>query len=517
MNKIRVRFAPSPTGFLHVGGLRSALYNYLFAKQNGGEFILRIEDTDQKRFVENAVESLIDSLEWSEILWDEGVFKSAKIKNDNIQVISSKKYPGIIEVGDNGPYIQSERLALYKQYADQLVKAGKAYYCFCDPERLEEMREGQIAKRQSPMYDRYCLRNVNEEEVNKKLKENLPFTIRLKVPDQEIIEFDDIIRGKVSINSNTIDNQVLLKSDGFPTYHLANVVDDHEMKITHVIRGEEWLPSTSKHILLYQAFGWEVPEFAHLPLLLSTDKKKLSKRMGDVAVEDYVKNGYLKGAIINFVALLGWNPGAGETQEIFSMDELVEKFDLKKVHKAGAVFDLKKLDWLNAQYIKKLSIDNLYELVLPFLEEKEFYNDPSPLAPLPMGEEEKKEYLKKVLMIEQERLNNLSEAGENNKFFFQEIRYDKGLLRWKDMLDSDIISSLKKSEKILSQIDAGNWTKENLEKTLLEAAGDKRGDLLWPLRAALTGEKKSPPPFEVAWVLGKEECLKRIKEAIKKI
>lgn len=487
MNKIRVRFAPSPTGQLHIGSLRSALYNYLFAKKNNGEFLLRIEDTDRVRYVEGSVEKIQEALKWAGIEWEGDI------------------------------YTQSEHLDIYKKYAEQLVKEGKAYYCFCEPERLTKMRDDQMAHKQAPMYDQYCLTNVPEEKINENLKNNCPYTIRLKVPKNEVIKFEDVVRGKVQINSNTVDDQILLKSDGYPTYHLANVVDDHLMEITHVIRGEEWLPSTPKHILLYRAFGWEAPQFAHLPLLLSTDKKKLSKRMGDVAVEDYIQKGYLKEAIINFVALLGWNPGEGETQEIFSMEELIEKFDLKKVHKAGAVFDLKKLDWLNAQYIKKLSVDELYDLALPFLEKKEFYTNPSPLAPLPKGEEEKGEYIKKVLTIEQERLENLSAVGENNKFFFQDIKYDKELLKWKNMPDEELKISLEKSKSVLENISDSDWNKENIEKLLLEAAGDKKGELLWPLRSALTGEQKSPSPFEVSWALGKQESLKRIEDAFKKL
>jgi nondiscriminating glutamyl-tRNA synthetase len=421
MEKIRVRFAPSPTGYMHVGSLRTALYNYLFAQKNGGNLLLRIEDTDRKRFVEGSVEGLINVLNWTGINYTEGVY----LEDGKIE-----------QKGDCGPYIQSERLALYKDYADQLVKDGKAYYCFCEPERLEKMREDQITSKTAPMYDRYCLNNVSAEEVNKNLKSNCPFTIRLKVPENEIIEFNDLIRGKVSIHSKTIDDQVLLKSDGFPTYHLANVIDDHLMGITHVIRAEEWLPSTPKHILLYRAFGWDIPQFAHLPLLLSTDKKKLSKRMGDVAVEDYIKKGYLKEAIINFVTLLGWNPGEGSTQEIFSMEELIEKFDLKHVHKGGAVFDLKKLDWLNAQYIKKLSVSELYTKSLEFWEQKDFYQNAT-------MDKKSETYLKKVLSIEQERLENLSLVGESNKFFFTDIDYDKELLRWKNSTDTELKTSWK--------------------------------------------------------------------------
>jgi len=514
MGKTRVRFAPSPTGYLHVGSLRTALYNYLFAKKNGGDFILRIEDTDRSRYVEGAVEKVISSLEWAGLFYNEGVYATKIIGDDKKTVVQSITYPNTFEVGECGPYVQSERLELYKKYAEQLVKEGKAYYCFCEPERLEEMREKQQKDKKAPMYDRYCLQNMTEEQINEKLKENCPATIRLKVPRSEEIVFEDMVRGKVSFNTNNIDDQILLKSDGFPTYHLASVVDDHLMKITHVLRAEEWLPSTPKHILLYKAFGWDMPIFAHLPQLLSVDKKKLSKRMGDVAVEDYINKGYLKEAIVNFVALLGWNPGEGSVQEIFSMDELIEKFDLAKVHKAGAVFDIKKLDWINAQYIKKMSVDEIYQNALIYLKQKEFYKTWA--QEKGAGDEKtKEEFVKKVLTIEKDRLAKFSEVGENNKFFFQEIEYDKELLRWKKNSDAETKQALETAIKVLEKISDADWTLKNLEEKLLEAAGEKRGDLLWPLRAALTGEQKSPSPFEVAWVLEKKETLSRIEQALK--
>ncbi|EKE21833.1 MAG: hypothetical protein ACD_7C00117G0005 [uncultured bacterium] len=507
--KVRVRFAPSPTGFMHIGNFRSALYDYLFAKKNGGDFILRIEDTDKKRFVDRAIESLIDVLGWAGLKYGEGVFQTAEIKDDKTTVIQSRNYPGILEVGEFGPYIQSEKLETYQKYARQLVQDGYAYYCFCEPERLEKMRTDQQASKQAPMYDRYCLHNVTEEEINKNLKNSCTYTIRMKMPSNEIVEANDIVRGKVTFNTDNVDDQVLLKSDGFSTYHLANVIDDHEMKITHVIRGEEWLPSLPKHLLLYKYFGWEAPQFAHLPLLVNQDRSKLSKRQGDVAVEDYIKKGYLKEAIINFVALLGWNPGKGETQEIFSLEELVEKFDLAKVHKAAAVFDLKKLDWINAQYIKKLSVDELYQKSLVFFTQKDFHNNAE-------AQKKTEEYLKKVLTVEQDRLVKLSEVGEENKFFFIEtdkIKLNAEDMRWKENSNEDTKNNLEKSRNTLENISDADWTLENIEKLLLETAGDKRGDLLFPLRAVLTGEKKSPSPFQVAWVLGKKESLGRIKEA----
>lgn len=508
--KIIVRFPPSPTGQLHVGGLRTALYNYLFAQKEGGKMLLRIEDTDRKRYVEGAIEGLIKSLQWAGVKWSEGVFnKNSKFQISNSKKIEeSKNYPGIVEVGECGPYIQSERLEIYKKYAQQLVEDGKAYYCFCEPERLEKMREDQTSAKKAPMYDRYCLENVSSEQINENLKNECAFTIRLKVPRNETIIFEDVIRGKVSFETNTIDDQVLMKSDGFPTYHLASVVDDHLMEITHVIRGEEWLPSTPKHILLYQAFGWDVPTFAHLPLLLSTEKKKLSKRQGDVAVEDYVQKGYLKEALINFVALLGWSPGNGKTQEIFSMEELIENFELSKVHKAGAVFDLKKLDWINGQYIKKLSTEELYKKAVTFFAAKEFFIN----APEECRAEN---YVKKVLAVEKDRLLKLSNVGEENKFFFNNIFvYEAGMLAWKDMKMDKIKEVLEKAKTVLGEITEQDWTREGLVEKLLVAAGDNRGEFLWPLRVALTGEQKSPSPSDVAWVIGKEESLRRIERAI---
>lgn len=506
--KIRVRFAPSPTGQLHVGGLRTALYNYLFAKKNNGEMLLRIEDTDRKRYVEGATENLIKSLEWAEIKWDEGVYlKNSKLQISNNKNKDSKNYPGIMEAGEFGPYIQSERLEIYKKYAEQLVQEGKAYYCFCEPERLEKMRENQVTEKKAPMYDRYCLHNLSAEEINENLKKECPYTIRLKVPENDRVVFDDMIRGKVSFSTNTIDDQVLLKSDGFPTYHLANVVDDHLMGITHTIRAEEWLPSTPKHVLLYRSFGWNVPIFAHLPLLLSAEKKKLSKRQGDVAVEDYVKKGYLKEALINFVALLGWNPGEGKTKEIFSMEELISEFNISKVHKAGAVFDLKKLDWINGQYIKKLSLEDLYQKTLPFLKEKDFFKNAH-------EECRDEQYIKKILSIEQERMSKLSDVGDENKFFFNDIFiYNAELLKWKGMSNEDIKKSLEKARIVLESISEKEWSREKLEEKLLEAAGENRGGFLWPLRVALTGQQYSPSPFDVAWIIEKNESLRRIERA----
>lgn len=301
--KVRVRFAPSPTGYMHIGNFRTALYTYLFAKKNNGDFILRVEDTDQKRFVPDALEKLINILNWAGFNYSEGVyFKDGKF----------------VQRGKYGPYIQSERLGIYKKHAQELLDKGHAYYCFCSPERLEKMREEQLKNKQAPMYDRTCLK-LSKEDIAEKIKNNEPYVIRQKINTEGFTEFDDLIRGKVSIKNELLDDQVLLKADGYPTYNFANVIDDHLMEITHVIRGEEYISSTPKYIQLYQNFGWIEAKIAHLPLILNPDKTKLSKRQGDVTVEDYIQKGYLKEAIINFVALLGWNPGGGETQEIFTL------------------------------------------------------------------------------------------------------------------------------------------------------------------------------------------------------
>ncbi len=334
LSNIRVRFAPSPTGYLHVGGLRTALYNFLFARKSGGKFILRIEDTDRARFVEGAVENLISTLRWAGLEYDEG--------------------PGI--GGEFGPYVQSERTEIYKKHIDLLIENGTAYRCFCTPERLDQMRKAHDLNRGIPKYDRTCLR-LSEKEIQDNVAEGKKFVVRMKVPDSTMVRFSDIIRGEVEFSSEQIDDQVLIKSDGYPTYHLANVVDDHLMQISHVIRGEEWLSSTPKHVLLYQFFGWDMPQFAHLPLLLNPDRSKLSKRQGDVAVEDYRAKGYLNEALVNFIALLGWNPG--DDREIFAIDELEKEFSLEKVNKAGAIFNFEKLNWLNFQHLRRKSDDEV--------------------------------------------------------------------------------------------------------------------------------------------------------------
>lgn len=484
MNKItpRVRFAPSPTGYLHIGGLRTALYNYLFAKHLNGKLILRIEDTDRKRFVEGAIENLIDTLNWAEIKFDEG--------------------PGID--GNFGPYLQSERLKIYKELVEKLVAEENAYYCFCTPERLEKLKEEQ-QKQKLPQakYDKHCL-NLNKSEVEEKLKSQIPFVIRLNVkPNQKII-FTDVIRESVQFDTENIDDQVLLKSDGYPTYHLANVVDDHLMGITHVIRGEEWLSSTPKHIILYDYFGWEKPVFAHLPLLLNPDKTKLSKRQGDVAVEDYRDKGYLKEALINFVALLGWN--YGDDKEYYEMDELIEKFSLERVHKAGAVFNLEKLNWLNFEHLRRKPDD----VVLQWLKEEIRKSELSFKA-------FSDDYLIKVISAMKERVSFVKEYLTKSLYFFEAPnQYEEQNLkkRWKE----DSAELLGKLSQKFEQIN--NPSKEDYEKALDELSVQlniNKGKLVHPLRIAVSGIGEGPGVFDIITILGKEETLKRINTALQKL
>ena len=539
MKKVKTRFAPSPTGALHVGSLRTALYNYLFAKHNNGDFILRIEDTDKARYVEGSIESLIKTLNLTELDYSEGVFVDDKDK--------------IAQKGDFGPYVQSERLDIYRKYVDELIKNDYAYFCFCSQERLEKMRKDQQAKKMAPMYDGKC-RGLSKTEIKKLLNnqssvisneaerseksknsetsklsdfsptaqnDNSNYVIRFKTPKEGFTEFKDLIYGKIKIENKIIDDQVLMKSDGYPTYHLANVVDDHLMEISHIIRGEEWLPSTPKHILLYKAFGWDIPEFAHLPLLLNPDKSKLSKRQGDVAVEDYLKKGYLPEALLNFILLLGWNPKTEE--EIFSLDEMIKRFDLSGVNKTGAIFNVEKLDWINGNYIREMDLGELTELCVPYLEEAGLLKKvvSSKYQVLSTNDEVNFEYLKKVVSLEQERMKKLSEIGELVKFIFVDnLEYDKELLIWKKMSFEEVKNNLELAYSELEKIEEKDFEKNNLEKILrdlMEREGIKAGELLWPLRVALTGLKGSPGPFEVGEVLGKEKVLGRIKEGIEKM
>lgn len=488
-DKIRVRMAPSPTGFLHIGGLRTALYNYLFAKQNDGSFILRIEDTDRNRLVEGALENIVETLYDFGLQPDEGPYWDAG---------------KVSERGDYGPYLQSERLPIYKRYADELVAKGSAYHCFCTPQRLDELRKNQEAQKLAPKYDKLCLK-LSKEETDRRLASGESHVIRLNVPKDLTVRFTDAVHGEIAISTNDIDDQVLMKSDGFPTYHLAVVVDDHSMAITHVIRGEEWIPSTPKHVLLYSAFGWETPQFVHLPLLLSKSRKKMSKRDGDVAVKDFLKNGYLPEALINFVALLGWNPKTEE--EIFSLDQLMKRFDIGKLNKAGAIFDLDKLDWINGLYIRKLPKDDLFNRCYAFLKSAH-----------PDLEKYPKAFLEKIVLLEQERLTKLSQIGERVAYFFARPEYDPAILVWKKSDLTATKNNLFLVRELLAGMSADDFVRERLEERIKKLIADNsltNGEVLWPLRVSLSGLEASPGPFEImdafgALPDGKEEVLARI-------
>jgi len=408
----------------------------------------------------------------------------------------------IVQAGDKGPYIQSEKLVRYKNCIDQLIVQGDAYYCFCTKERLDEVRKIQELNKQPTGYDGNCL-NINLDDAKKRIESGEKFVVRLKMPKTGETIFTDLIRGEVKFKNELVDDQVLLKTDGFPTYHLAAVVDDHDTEITHVLRGDEWLSSVPKHLMLYKMFGWQAPEFAHLTLLLNADKSKLSKRQGDVSVEDYKNKGYLPEAIINFIAFLGWNPG--DEREIFSLEELVNEFSLEKVNKAGAVFNLEKLDWYNKEYLKKMNNTKLAELCKPLLEDKFQISN-------------FKFQIDKVVALEKERATTLVELVENVRFVFELGDYESELLVWKKSDKAKTKENLAKLSQILTKL--GDFSKEKLETIIgewLKAENLGTGDVLWPMRVALSGQKNSPGPYEIAEVLGREESLKRINLAISKL
>lgn len=511
---VRVRYAPSPTGLQHIGGLRTALYNYLYARKLGGQFILRIEDTDQKRFVKGALENTLSFLRDFGLRYDEGpiLLTDKDTEHDSVGSLSSR-YPGIYELGDKAPYIQSERLDLYQKYAAELVAKGVAYHCFCSEERLTALRERQESAKRPPRYDRECCK-LPAAEVQEKRSRGESSVIRFKIPETGSFQVSDAVRGTIEANTMDLDDFVIMKSDGYPTYHLANVVDDHLMQITHVMRAVEWLPSLPKHVLLYQAYGWEIPEFAHLSIILGKDgKKKLSKREGDVSVDSFVEAGYLREALINFVALLGWNPGAGSTQEIFTLDELVQAFSLEHLNKAGAVFDRMKLDWMNHEYIARMSESELLQRIQAgkFLEKKEWYTRAA-------DEFKQDSFLLKVIAVEKDRLKTLAEVGESNRFLFEEeLVYSADLLPWKTNSIAATLASLEAAYALLSEVGEAEWNRTSLTAQLLAAAGDQRGDFLWPLRVALSGLERSPSPMDIAWVLGRQRTGNRIQQAIAKL
>lgn len=498
MSKVRVRFAPSPTGGLHLGGMRTVLYNYLFAKQHGGDFILRIEDTDQTRFVEGAEDYIFQCLDWCGLTPDESTRKE----------------------GAYAPYRQSERKHLYYQYAKQLIDAGYAYYAFDTPEELEQMRNKyKTEENPSPMYDarlRMKMRNslsLTDGETTKLLGENTPYVVRIKMPENEVVSFTDMIRGDINFDTNLVDDKVLLKADGMPTYHLAVVVDDYLMRITHAFRGEEWLPSAPVHLLLWKYLGWEshMPQWAHLPLILKPDGNgKLSKRDGDrlgfpvfamnwkdpktgELTEGFKERGFLPEAFVNMLALLGWN--SGTEQEIFSLEELIEKFSIERVHKGGAKFDYEKAKWFNHQYIIKKTDDELAQLIKPFIK-----NNVAVDAV----------YLSKVAGLIKERCHLLSDFWEQGFFFFEtptQIDLDAIKPKWNDAKKAFFKTWIAGFENIQ------DWSHDALDKSFndaMNAAGLKKGDVLLPLRVMLVGGKFGPGVFDIAAMIGKEETKMRI-------
>jgi nondiscriminating glutamyl-tRNA synthetase len=485
LEQVRVRFAPSPTGYLHIGGLRTALYNYLFARHNNGKFILRIEDTDRTRYVEGAIENLIESLHWAGIEYDEGVF------------IEDGK---IVQKGGYGPYIQSERLDIYKKYVDELIENGHAYYCFCSKERLDKVREEQKVKGLIPKYDGLC-RNLSLEEARERIANGEEYVVRLKLPHNKDIKFHDLVRGDITINTEDIDDQVLLKSDGYPTYHMAVVVDDHLMNITHIVRGEEWLPSTPKHVYLYEVFGWEKPTYVHLPTVLNKERKKLSKRHGDVSVEDFREKGYLPEGLINYLALVGWSPE--DNEEILSMEELIEKFSFERVSKTGGIFDKDKLDWVNGHHIRNCNLDRLTELSIPYLKEAGLIDDKII--------KERYDWIKAMVETVEENLSHLSEIVDKvDVFFNNEVKpeNDEALAMLKGEQVPILIDAFKKELNQVEEID--EEFSKGIMKKIQKNTGIKGKNLYMPIRIALTGNNHGPELVNIIYILGKQNILNRI-------
>jgi len=478
--KIRTRFAPSPTGYMHIGNLRTALYAYLLAKHDGGDFILRIEDTDQERLVEGATDFIYRALADTGLTHDEG--------------------PDV--GGDYGPYIQSERRDLYKKYALELVEKGEAYYCFCDKERLDSVRAAQEAAKLPPKYDGHC-KNLSKEEIEEKLKAGVPYVIRQKIPQTGTTSFEDEVFGTITAPNDTLDDNVLLKSDGLPTYNFANVVDDHLMNITHVIRGSEYLSSTPKYNLLYKAFGWEIPKYVHCSPVMKDAQKKLSKRDGDASYEDFIGKGYLKEAILNYIALLGWSPG--DEREIMTLDEMIEAFDVKGISKSPAIFDVNKLNWLNGEYIRKMTLEEFNEMAMPYYKEA-VKRDVDTMI------------LSKCL---HDRCEKFSDIPEQIDFIDELPEYDIELFSHKKMKTNpeNSLTSLKAILPVLEGIE--NWEQEEIHEKMLALAAEmevKNGIVLWPMRVALSGKAFTPGGgIEIATLLGKEESLARIRKGIEKL
>lgn len=475
--KIRTRFAPSPTGYMHIGNLRTALYAYLIAKHDGGDFILRIEDTDQERYVEGATDLIYRTLKETGLIHDEG--------------------PDI--GGDFGPYIQSERRGIYAEYAKKLVETGHAYYCFCTKERLEDLKKEQEAAGVIPRYDGHCA-SLSKEEVEAKLAAGEPYVIRQKIPRSGTTSFEDAIFGKITVDNHTLDDQVLLKSDGLPTYNFANVVDDHLMGITHVVRGNEYLSSTPKYNLLYEAFGWDIPVYIHCSPVMKDEHQKLSKRNGDASYEDLIAKGYLKDAVLNYVALLGWSPG--NDREMFTLEEMVEAFHIKGISKSPAIFDTQKLDWMNGEYIRKMSPEAFTEVAMPYYKE---------------GIKKDVDYAFLTSLL-QERCVKLSDIPEQLDFVDSLPTYEPELYNHKKMKTNpeNSLESLKATLPVLEELT--DWTPDAIHEALFDLIAKmevKNGIILWPLRVALSGKAFTPGGgIELAVLLGKEESIARIKKGI---
>ena len=476
--KVRTRFAPSPTGYMHIGNLRTALYAYLLAKSNNGDFILRIEDTDRERYVSGANEVIYKTLVQTGLIWDEG--------------------PDI--GGEYGPYIQSQRLDLYKKYAQKLIEKGSAYYCFCDKERLEKMKEMQKLAGFSLKYDGHC-RNISKEEAEKRIKSGEKYVIRQKMPKGGKTQFHDMVFGDIEVENETLDDQILIKADGMPTYNFANVIDDHLMAISHVIRGSEYLSSTPKYNLLYEAFGWEIPIYVHCSPVMKNSEEKLSKRNGDASYQDLIEKGYLSEAIINYISLLGWSPK--NDQEIFSLKELIERFNIEGISKSPSIFDIEKLKYMNGEYIRKKSEEDFYDIALPWVKK---------------GVKREDVNIKEIIKVLKVRTQVLSEIPEQIDFIDKVPQYEIELYKNKKMKTTEK-SSKDMLEKLLPKLEEiKDYNIENLHDMFMNMAKElevKNGYLLWPLRVALSGKKFTPGgAVELCAILGKKEVLSRVKEAI---
>ncbi len=500
--EIRVRIAPSPTGPFHLGTARTALFNWLFAKHTGGKLILRIDDTDKERNNIKWEKEILEGLNWLGLNWDEGPIldQEDNFRTDNQKSLTLKE--GYL--GDYGPYHQSKRNHIYKKYLEFLLKTGRAYRCFCKPEELKAEKEAMIAAGQTPKYSGRC-RLLSREQIENNLRKNLPYVIRIKTPEKQI-SFVDFIRGKIIFDMSLIGDFIISKGLDRPLYNFTSAIDDYEMKISHIIRGEDHISNTPKQIIIQEALGFPKVKYAHIPLILSPEKKKLSKREGALSIKELKEKGYLPQAILNFLSLLGWHPD--EDKEFIPLEEIIKEFSLEKIQKSPAIFLPEKLNWLNSKYIKQTDLETLVELAKGYLK-------------IPKHSEIKVEinndYIKEVLNLYKERLITISEISEISDFFFRRINYSKELLFWKKATKEETINSLKQiRNKLSTELD---WNKENINKILLEIA-DKVGDrgiVFWPLRVALSGKKASPPPTEIAEILGKQETLERISKAIEKL